>query len=70
MIGIGEHQSAVNENMPFGVCCTSDVLMRLVPPGEAGIKKIVSSGHRNFTHSITERKVGKGKNQPVRMPIS
>ena len=32
MIIFGEHQSTVNENMPLQVCCTSDVLMKGMPP--------------------------------------
>ena len=39
VIVFGEHQSAVNENMPSGVCCTSDVLMKGLRCREAGIKR-------------------------------
>ena len=72
VIVFGEHQSTVNENMPFGVCFTSGVHMKDLCRLEAFIRrKSFPFRHRNFTHSITEKKSGKRKkNCACQMPIS
>ena len=66
VIVFGEHQSTIN------VCCISDVLMKGLYRREAVIRrKSFSFRHRNFTHSITEKKSGKRKkNCACQMPIS
>ena len=72
VIVFGEHQSTVTKTCPFGVCFTSGVHMKDSCHREADIKrKSFPFRHRNFTHSITEKKSGKRKkNCACQMPIS
>ncbi len=72
VIVFGEHPSTVNENMLLRVCYTSGVHMKDLCRLEAFIRrKSFPFRHRNFTHSITEKKNGKRKkNCACQMPIS
>ena len=62
VIIFGEHQSTVNENMPLrSLLYIGRAYERLVPPRSVIRRKSFSFRHRNFTHSITEKKSGKRK---------
>ncbi len=72
VIVFGEHQSAVNENMPLrSLLYIGRAYERLVPPRSRYKKKLVPFRRRNFTHFITEKKNGRRKkNCACQMPIS
>ena len=72
VIVFGEHQSTVNENMPLrSLLYIGRAYERLVPPRSDIKRKSFPFRHRNFTHSITEKKSGKRKkNCACQMPIS
>ncbi len=73
VIVFGEHPSTVNENMLLrSLLYIGRAYERLVPPRSLFIRrKSFPFRHRNFTHSITEKKNGKRKkNCACQMPIS